>query len=115
VAYFFKSAAVARIPREGVGEDRVMDLAMEAGADDYVEEGDSWVISGAPQQFLPLRKALEKASIKPTSAGVMQLATMTTPVRDAEVAQRLVAFLEALEEHDDVQNVYCNAELPDGV
>ena len=61
VAYFFKAASVARVPREGLGEDKVMDLAMEAGADDYVEDGDSWVLSGPPQQFLALRKALEKA------------------------------------------------------
>jgi len=115
VAYFFKPAAVARVPREGLGEDRVMDLAMEAGADDYVEEGDSWVITGAPQQFLALRKALEKAGIKPTSAGIVQLSSVTAAVKDLEVAQRLVAFLDALEEHDDVQKVYSNADIPDDI
>jgi YebC/PmpR family DNA-binding regulatory protein len=115
VAYFFKAASVARVNREGLPEDKVMDLAMEAGADDYVEEGDSWVISGAPQQFLGMRNALEKAGIKPTSAGIVMVPTLTTVVKDTDVAQRLVAFLEALEEHDDVQNVFCNAELPDGI
>jgi len=115
VAYFFKAASVARMPREGLAEDKVMDLAMEAGADDYVEDGDSWVLSGAPNQFLGMRKALEKAGIKPSSAGVMMVPTVVTQVKDNDVAQRLVAFLEALEEHDDVTNVYCNAELPDGL
>jgi YebC/PmpR family DNA-binding regulatory protein len=113
-AYFFKAAAVARIPREGTPEDKVMDLAMEAGADDYSEDGDSWVIAGAPQQFVPMRKALDKAGIKPTSAGLVQLPTVGAQVKDPEVAQRLLAFLDALEDHDDVQNVYCNAELPEG-
>jgi transcriptional/translational regulatory protein YebC/TACO1 len=115
VAYFFKAASVARVLREGLGEDKVMDLAMEAGADDYVEDGDSWVISGAPQQFLGMRKALEKAAIKPTAAGIVMVPTVTTVIKDVDVGQRLVAFLEALEEHDDVQNVFCNAELPEGV
>jgi YebC/PmpR family DNA-binding regulatory protein len=64
VAYFFKAAAVARFPREGTGEDKVMDVAMEAGADDYVEEGDAWDITAPPQQFLVLSRALEKAGIK---------------------------------------------------
>lgn len=114
-AYFFKAAAVARIPREGMTEDKVMDLAMEAGADDYSEDGDSWVISGPPQQFVPIRKALDKAGIKPTAAGLVQLATVSAPVKDQEVALRLVAFLDALEDHDDVQNVYCNAEMPEGM
>jgi YebC/PmpR family DNA-binding regulatory protein len=115
VAYFFKAASVARLPRENLDEAKVMDLAMEAGVDDYVEEGDEWVLSGPTQTFLGMRKALEKAGIKPTSAGIVQLATVVTQVKDVDVAQRLVAFLEALEEHDDVQNVYCNAELPDGI
>jgi YebC/PmpR family DNA-binding regulatory protein len=115
VAYFFKAASVARLPREGLGEDRVMELTMEAGAEDYVEEGDSWVVSGPPQQFIALRKALEKAGIKPTFAGIVQVPTNTTQVRDQDVAQRLVAFLEALEDHDDVQNVYTNAELPENL
>ena len=115
VAYFFKAASMARLPREGLAEDKVMDLAMEAGADDYVEEGDSWVLSGAPNQFLGIRKALEKAGIKPTAAGVVMVPTVVTQVKDNDVAQRLIAFLEALEEHDDVTNVYCNAELPDGL
>lgn len=115
VAYFFKAASMARLPREGLAEDKVMDLAMEAGADDYVEEGDSWVLSGAPNQFLGIRKALEKAGIKPSAAGVVMVPTVVTQVKDNDVAQRLVAFLEALEEHDDVTNVYCNAELPDGL
>ena len=61
------------------------------------------------------RKALEKAGIKPTSAGHRAAPDRDDAGQDTEVAQRLIAFLEALEDHDDVQNVYTNAELPDGL
>jgi YebC/PmpR family DNA-binding regulatory protein len=115
VAYFFKAAAVARFPREGTSEDKVMDVAMEAGADDYTEEGDSWVITAPPQQFLLLTKALDKAGVKSATAGLTQLAAVTTPIKDADVAQRLLAFLDALEDHDDVQKVYSSADIPDEV
>src|SRR5262245_28113564 len=115
VGYFFKAAAVAKLPRAELTEDRVMDLAMDAGADDYVEEGDAWVLTAPPQQFTALRKALEKASATPTSAGLVQLPTVAVKVGDPAVAERMIAFLDALEDHDDVQKVYCNADIPDDV
>lgn len=115
VAYFFKAAAVARIPRAGLSEDRVMQLTMDAGADDYTEDGDSWVITAPSQQFIVLTKALDKAGVTPTSAGRVQLSPVTSAVKDADTARRLFAFLDALEEHDDVQKVYSNADIPDDV
>jgi YebC/PmpR family DNA-binding regulatory protein len=115
VAYFFKPAADARIPRAGIGEEKIMELTMDAGADDYAEDGDFWVVTAAPQQFLALRKAMEKAGIVAASAGLMQLPAVTSAVKDVAVAERLFAFLDALEEQDDVQKVYSNADIPDDV
>ena len=88
---------------------------MAAGADDYAAEGDAWVLTAAPQQFTALRKAIEVAGLPLTSAALVQLPTSSVKVDDADVARRLVAFLEALDDHDDVQNVYSNAEIPDEV
>jgi YebC/PmpR family DNA-binding regulatory protein len=115
VAYFFKPAAVARVPSAGVPEDRIMEVAMAAGADDYAAEGDSWVLTAAPQQFVALRRALDDAGLKPTAAGLVQTPTSLVKVEDRDVAQRLVAFLDALDDHDDVQNVYSNADIPDEI
>jgi YebC/PmpR family DNA-binding regulatory protein len=113
--YFFKPAAVARVPREAAAEDRIMEVAVAAGADDYGEEGDSWVLTAPPQQFVALRKAIEDAGIAISSAGLVQLPTSLVTVTDPDVAQKLLAFLEALDDHDDVQNVYSNADIPDDV
>ncbi|HYC77088.1 MAG TPA: YebC/PmpR family DNA-binding transcriptional regulator, partial [Planctomycetota bacterium] len=114
-SYLFATKARCVVPAAGVTEERAMEVAMEGGADDVTREGDAWVFLAAPPQFVPLRQALEKAKLKPSEAGVAQVPTSLTEVRDLEVAKKVLAFLDELDDHDDVQNVWSTVDVPDDV
>jgi YebC/PmpR family DNA-binding regulatory protein len=100
------------IPREGVNEDQLMEIALEAGAEDFKAEPEGFEIITTPAQFEAVHKQIEAKGIKPAAATVTELPTLTVapPADQAPAVNRL---LEALEDHDDVKEVYSNAELPD--
>ena len=91
-------------------EDRLMEVALEAGADDVQEHGDSFEVTTSPESFEKVREALEKLGAKVVSAEVALVPQNTVPVRGAE-AQQCLRLLEALEDHDDVQSVAANADI----
>jgi len=93
-----------------VDEDRLMEVALEAGADDVQEHGDSFEVTTSPESFEKVREALEKLGAKVASAEVALVPQNTVPVRGAE-AQQCLRLLEALEDHDDVQSVAANADI----
>jgi YebC/PmpR family DNA-binding regulatory protein len=93
-----------------VDEDRLMEVALEAGADDVQEHGDSFEVTTSPESFEKVREALDKLGAKVASAEVALVPQNTVPVRGAE-AQQCLRLLEALEDHDDVQSVAANADI----
>ena len=113
VAWQFSRLAVVRVPSEGVGEDDLMMAVLEAGADTMEADGDAFEIRGAPEALDTLRAAVEGAGLTASSADVVYVPNDSCPI-DAETGARVAALLEALEENDDVQNVYSNAEFPEG-
>src|SRR5262245_41027944 len=94
----------------GLDEDRLMEVALEAGADDVQEQADSFEITTSPETFEAVREALEKLGARIASAEVALVPQNTVPVRGAE-AQQCLRLLEALEDHDDVQSVAANADI----
>jgi YebC/PmpR family DNA-binding regulatory protein len=115
VARLFTALAVFRIPAEGFSEDRVMELAVDGGADDFAQEGDAWVLKAPAAGFVGVRDALVRAKITPTSSGIEQVPNLTTAVNDEETARKLIALHDELDENDDVQNVWMNADIPDAI
>ncbi len=115
VLYMFTQRAVIRLPAAGMNEDRAMEVALDAGAENYELEGDTWVLTAPPAQFAGMRQALEKAKITPASSAIMMVPNMNTTLKDVDTAQRFVKFLDALEENDDVQNVYSTVLIPDEI
>jgi YebC/PmpR family DNA-binding regulatory protein len=105
------------VDAEGVEEDRIMEIALEAGADDVVNnEGENFEILCEPGTFPVICEALEKAGIATASAeanGLLPL-TMVT-VSDIAVARAVNKFANMLEEYDDVQNVYHNMDVDDAI
>jgi YebC/PmpR family DNA-binding regulatory protein len=93
-------------------EDDLMLAALDAGAEDISGEDGIYEILTAPADITAVREALEKAGVKMSSAEVMLLPQTTTAV-DGETAEKLVRLIETLEEHEDVQNVYHNADIPE--
>jgi len=98
-----------------VDEERLMELALEAGADDVERDGEQYEILTDPSAFADVCDALEAAGIEAASKEVTLLPTLTAPVADAALARSILKFVAALEDNDDVQNVYTNIEMTDEV
>ncbi len=113
VTRLFNPLAVFRIPADGITEDQVMELAMDGGADDFVREGDEWLIKAPAAGFVGVRNALLRAKRTPTSSGIEQVPLMMASVTDEEIARNLIALHDELDENDDVQHVWMNADFPD--
>ena len=103
------------IPRESANEDQLMEIALEAGAEDYKAEPQGYEIITNPAQFEAVHKQIEAKGIKADVAGVTELPTVTVPLPDERAVVAVTKLIDALEDHDDVKEVYSNAEFPDDV
>jgi YebC/PmpR family DNA-binding regulatory protein len=112
VAWMFERKGVFSIPASQISEDRLFEVALEAGADDVKRDGESFIVTCATDAFPAVGEALEKAGIKPESADVMRVPQSTVDL-DVADGRRMLELLEALEEQDDVQNVIANFNIPD--
>ncbi len=114
VSWQFERKGLVAVPR-GADEDRVMEVAMEAGAEDLADDGDRWVVTTGPTELMAVRAALEDAGLEPGTAELVMVPTTTVPIEDDAAAKRVLRLVEALDDHDDVQNVYANFDIPESV
>jgi YebC/PmpR family DNA-binding regulatory protein len=114
VAWQFERKGVVMVPRS-IEEDDIMLAALEAGAEDIVDEGDSWRITCDPHDTPAVEAALVEAGITVESADTTMLPTSTVPLDTAELAKSVLRVIDALEEDDDVQDVYANFDIPDEI
>jgi transcriptional/translational regulatory protein YebC/TACO1 len=101
------------VEKGGIGEDELMDLALEAGAEDVVEEEDSYQVVTAPETFNDVVDRLEKGNVKFTEAILSMVPKNSIEVTDEKAARSLLRLLENLEDHDDVQKVHANFDIDD--
>jgi YebC/PmpR family DNA-binding regulatory protein len=101
------------VPRENASEDQLMEVALEAGAEDFTADSDGFEILTEPARFEAVHKAVESKGIKPAVAEVTSLPVSTVPLSDPAAVAAVTRLLDALEDHDDVKEVYSNADLPD--
>lgn len=114
VGFMFDEKGVLVVDRQpGSDEDEMMMIALEAGADDVKVDEDAYVIYTAPNSFSSVREELEKQGMTFISAEVDKIPQNTVSVTDPEAVETLRKMLDLLEEYDDVQNVYHNADLPE--
>jgi len=114
VAYLFSKTGIISYPA-GVDEDRVMEAALEAGADDVISNSDGSVdVLVGPEQFEAVRDTLVKAGLAPENAEVTMRAS-TSVALDKDDAEKMIRLLERLEDLDDVQNVYSNADISEDI
>ena len=99
----------------GVDEDELMLAALEAGAEDVTDQGDTFDITTAPTDFTAVRDALGEAGIALASADLTMVATTAVPLATEADARKVLRVLDALEDNDDVQNVYANFDIPDEI
>ena len=114
VSWQFERKGVISLPRT-FDEERVMEVAMEAGAEDLSDEGEQWVVTSAPADLMAVRAALEEAALEPGASELSMVPTSTVEVTSESEAKRVLRRIEALDDHDDVQNVYSNFDIPDAV
>jgi len=113
VSRLFQRKGQMIIPRDAAGEDQVMELALEAGADDFKADPQGYEILTDPAKFEAVHKQIEAKGIKCAVAEVTSVPTVTVPVTDRVAVNAVNRLIEALEEHDDVKEIYSNAELPE--
>ena len=101
------------LSREAADEDQLMELALDAGAEDFKAEPQGYEIITEPAHFEAVHKQLEAKAIKLDAAGITELPTVTVPLAGELAVVALNKLIEALEDHDDVKEVYSNAEFPD--
>jgi YebC/PmpR family DNA-binding regulatory protein len=114
VAFQFLHAGQFLVAKERATEDALMELALDAGADDVIASEQGFEIRCTVQAFDRVAQALEQKGIKPESAEIAYIPTNSVPVTDETVAQGIVKLQEALEELDDVQTVFSNEDTDEG-
>ncbi|HTJ74090.1 MAG TPA: YebC/PmpR family DNA-binding transcriptional regulator [Acidimicrobiales bacterium] len=117
VAWQFERKAVIIVPKEGVAadEDEVMMIGLDAGMEDLEDQGDTWQLTAAPTDLGRLRDAVEAAGPKVVSAELTMVPTTTIALETEADARKVLRVVDALEDHDDVQAVYANFDIPDSV
>ncbi|CCJ34206.1 YebC/PmpR family DNA-binding transcriptional regulator [Caloramator australicus] len=114
VSFLFEKKGLIIVEKEeGIDEDSLMMMALDAGAEDFSSEEDAYEITTSPEDFSKVREALENNGIKLASAEVSMIPS-TYVALDGEAAEKFEKLLDRLEENDDVQNVWHNAEFPEG-
>ncbi len=113
VAYLFQRKGAVRLPQAGVTEDRLMEVALEAGADDVKASGDRWEVICEPTAMVGVMAALEKEGLAVESNEIVRIPTNSVDVDDVDTARRVLALMERLDDHDDVQSVAANFNIPD--
>jgi YebC/PmpR family DNA-binding regulatory protein len=114
VAFQFVKQGIITVKSTNADEDRLLELGLEAGADDVKNEGEVIEVITSPTSFLKVKEALEAAKIPVEASEITNVPTSTVAI-DIERAQKLLKLIDTLEDNDDVQTVSHNAEIPEGV
>jgi YebC/PmpR family DNA-binding regulatory protein len=119
VAWQFARKGVVVIPRSAgstsVEEDDLMLVVLDAGAEDLADDGDTWRITCEPQVLPQVKAALDEAKIAYDSAEATMVPSTTVALGTAEDAKKVLRLIDALDDHDDVQGVYANFDIPDEI
>ena len=113
VSYMFHRKGQITVPRSSIDEDRLLEIALEAGAEELTTEEDQYVILTSHDQLYAVAEALKKAGVTTDGQKFTFIPDTTVAVRDEAVAHQVLRLCDALEEDDDVQNVYSNLDIPD--
>jgi transcriptional/translational regulatory protein YebC/TACO1 len=112
VGWMFKKRGVIEIEKSAIDEDKLLELALEAGADDVTSDGDLFQVLTSPDKLNPVRDAIEKAGIAVAHSEQTRIPENTVAV-SGHTAGQVLKLMEELEDHDDVQNVAANFDISD--
>jgi transcriptional/translational regulatory protein YebC/TACO1 len=112
VSYMFNKKGVIVFDSEKFTEDQLMEVGLEAGAEDIIDDGDCFTVQTAPGDFMAVQQAFADAGMEFESAEISQVPENLIPV-DVPTGRKVMNLFDLLEDNDDVQKVYFNADLPD--
>ena len=115
VAWQFERKGVIMLDKAAADEDTLMLVALDAGAEDIADQGDTWQVTTAATDLNTVRTALTEGGLEVKESELTMLPTSTVGIDEASKAKSVLRVIDALEEHDDVQNVYANFDIPDDV
>ena len=115
VNWMFSKKGLITVSTASVDEERLLEIALNAGADDMQDTGEIFEITCEPAAFEELKKALEEREIPIEVAEISMVPQSTVAVNDAATAKKIISLMEAFEDHDDVQNACANFDIPDEV
>jgi YebC/PmpR family DNA-binding regulatory protein len=114
VSWMFTKKGYILIDKKLIEEDKLLSIVLDAGAEDLKSEGDNYEVTCAPTDFEKIKNVLKEKNITPQSAEITMIPSSTVKVTGND-AKALLALIEALEDHEDVQNVYANFDIPDEI
>ena len=115
VSWMFKKKGLITVSTEDADEDKLMEIALSAGADDMEKSGDVFEITCQPGAFEALKNNMKENQMPTQVAEISMVPENNVAVNDVETARKVVALMEDFEEHDEIQNVYTNFDIPDEV
>ena len=115
VNWMFSKKGFISVSTSSVDEDRLMEIALSAGADNMETAGDAFELTCEPAAYEQLRNALQENEITADVSELSIIPQNTILVDDIDMAKKIITLIEAFEDHDDVQNVYANFDIPDEI
>ncbi len=115
VNWMFSKKGLITVSADQVDEDELLEIALAAGADDMDNTGRVLEITCEPDTYEKLKKTLKEKEIPTEVAEISMVPQSTVPVGDTATAQKIISLMEALEDHEDVQNTFSNFDIPDAV
>ncbi|KKK59866.1 hypothetical protein LCGC14_3030090, partial [marine sediment metagenome] len=115
VNWMFSKKGLITVKTDAIDEDSLMEIALSAGADDMENTGEVYEITCDPEAYEQLKKAIDEKEIPTEVAELSMVPQTTVPVDSLETAKKILALMEDFEDHDDVQNVYANFDIPDEI
>jgi YebC/PmpR family DNA-binding regulatory protein len=111
-AYLFSKKGFLSVEKDKIDEDQIMEIALEAGADDVKTEGNYYEITCDPSVFETVKSSLQAKNIPASTQEITMIPSSTVKVQGSD-AKNVLGLMDALEEHEDIQNVYANFDIPD--
>ena len=112
VAWMFEKKGYIVVSKANAEEDKLMGVALDAGAEDMIVEDENYAVKTSPQDFFKVKKAIDDAGIKTEDAEITLLPKSTVKVEGPD-AKKILELVDAIEDHEDVQHVYANFDIPD--
>jgi len=115
VAWMFNKKGSIVFDKNAMPEEELIDLALEAGAEDVKEQENQFEVITSPEDFANVKAAFDEKQLKYELAEITMSPQTTVPIEDPKSAQQLLRLMDTLEDHDDVQHVYANFDIPDRI